>query len=169
MPVLQPPPFRVYLMRHARAAWPADGERDFDRHLDDVGYAEVEIVGANAADKGYKPDIVLSSTAVRCRETAQSVRRAFNDAFDVTYVDEMYNAQPETYLALIAAQAPSRSVMLIGHNPTLDAVAEAFMGQRRMESLLPSGFPTAGLAVLDAKLGGDGTVTEWQMLEFLAP
>ena len=169
MPVLQPPPFRVYLMRHARAAWPTGGERDFDRHLDDVGYAEVEIVGAHAADKGYIPDIVLSSTAVRCRETAQSVRRAFNDAFDVAYVDEMYNAQPETYLALIAAQAPSRSVMLIGHNPTLDSVAEAFMGQRRMESLLPSGFPTAGLAVLDAWLGGDGTVTEWQMLEFLAP
>lgn len=169
MPVLQPPPFRVYLMRHAHAAWPVAGERDFDRHLDDVGYAEVEIVSALAADKGYLPDVVLSSAATRCRETAQSVRRAFNDTFDITYVDEMYNAQPETYLALIAAQAPSLSVMLIGHNPTLDAVAEAFLGQRKMESLLPSGFPTAGLAVLDPKLGGDSRVTEWQMLEFLAP
>lgn len=169
MPVLQPPPFRVYLMRHAHAAWPVVGERDFDRHLDDVGYAEVEIVSALAADKGYVPDVVLSSTATRCRETAQSVRRAFNDTFEITYVDEMYNAQPETYLALIAAQAPSRSVILIGHNPTLDAVAEAFLGQRKMESLLPSGFPTAGLAVLEAKLDGNGNVAEWQMLEFLAP
>jgi len=47
---------------------------------------------------------VLSSTALRCRETAQAVRRAFNDTFEVSYVDEMYNAEAALYLALISAR-----------------------------------------------------------------
>ncbi len=169
MPVLQPPPFRVYLLRHARAALAAPGERDFDRRLDDAGYAEAEIIADRAADKGYAPDVVLSSTALRCRETAEAVRRAFNDTFEITYVDEMYNAEASVYLALIAAQTASRSVMLVGHNPTMDAVAEAFIGQQAMASLLPSGFPTAGFAVLDAQDAPGTNGAGWQLSEFLHP
>lgn len=169
MPVLQPPPFRIYLMRHARAAWPAPGGRDFDRPLDNAGYAEAELIADRAADKGFAPDLVFSSTALRCRETAQAVRRAFNDTFDITYVDEMYNAEAGIYLGLLAAQTQCRSVMLVGHNPAMEAVTEAFVGQQKMAALLPSGFPTAGLAVLDAQPEGASNGTGWALSEFLSP
>ncbi len=169
MPVLQPPPFRVYLMRHARAAWPAPGGRDFDRPLDNAGYAEAELIADQAADKGFTPDVVLSSTALRCRETAQAVRRAFNDTFEVSYVDEMYNAEAALYLALISAQTMSQSVMLVGHNPAMEAALETFIGQQKMAALLPMGFPTAGLAVLDAKSEQYASGVTWTLSEFLAP
>ncbi|GAK70829.1 hypothetical protein RRU01S_14_00500 [Agrobacterium rubi TR3 = NBRC 13261] len=169
MPVLQPPPFRVYLLRHANAAWANPGEHDFDRQLDNKGYAEAELIGERMATRGFVPDVVLSSTAVRCRETAQAVRRAFNDAFEITYVDEMYNAQVETYLALISGHSSAQSVMLVGHNPTIEAVAEALLGTHGMEHTLPNGFPTAGLVVLDAASESNADAARWQMREFIAP
>lgn len=169
MPVLQPPPFRIYLMRHARAALPAPGGRDFERPLDNTGYAEAELIADRAADKRFAPDVVFSSTALRCRETAQAVRRAFNDTFEVTYVDEMYNAEPAIYLSLLSAQTQARSVMLVGHNPAMEAVTEALIGQQKMAALLPSGFPTAGLAVLDAEPQAQANGTGWTLSEFLSP
>jgi phosphohistidine phosphatase len=169
MPAFNPPPYRVYLLRHAHAAWPHPGERDFDRRLDDAGYAQAEIIADRAADKGYRPDVVLSSTAIRCRETAEAIRRAFNDTFDITYVDEMYNAPPETYIALLAAQSADRSVMLVGHNPTMEAVLEAFIGHANVDAILSSGFPTAGLAVLNAAPSQDGEDVAWHLVDFLSP
>ena len=57
--------FRLYLLRHARAGWAAPGKADFDRTLDDQGYAEAEILAEEMADQGYRPQVVISSTAVR--------------------------------------------------------------------------------------------------------
>lgn len=169
MPQPSPLPSRVYLLRHANARWATPGERDFDRPLDDRGYSEAEIIADRAADLGFEPDIVISSTARRCRETAQSIRRAFNETVEIMFVDEMYNADAETYLALISAQRESRSVMLVGHNPTMEAVVEKLIGHSQMEAQMPSGFPTAGLAVLDAEpvSGEDGT--RWRLVAVLSP
>lgn len=169
MPVLQPQPFRLYLLRHAQAAWANPGERDFDRKLDDKGYSQAELIADRAADKGHKPDLILSSTATRCRETTDALRRAFNESVEISYVDEMYNAQPETYLALILGQQDIRSLMLVGHNPTMEGTVEALIGQEALEAALPDGFPTAGLAVLDASAGSDGETLQWRFVEFLSP
>ena len=164
-----PLPSRLFLLRHAHAGWAAPGERDFDRSLDNKGYSEAEIIADRASDMGYRPDVLISSTALRCRETAQAMRRAFNDSVEITFVDEMYNAEAETYLALIFAQAPGSSVMLVGHNPTLDAVAERLIGHSQMDAQIPSGFPTAGLAVLDAVPTDDRDGAQWRLVAFLSP
>lgn len=169
MPVQQPQPFRLFLLRHAQAAWANPGERDFDRKLDDKGYAQAELIADRAADKGYKPDLVLSSTAARCRETTDALKRAFNESVEISYVDDMYNAQPETYLALIMGQRDIQSLMLVGHNPTMEGVVEELIGHEAMQTALPDGFPTAGLAVLDATPEIDGETLQWQFVQFLAP
>lgn len=161
-------PIRVYLLRHAKAAWATPGERDFDRELNEAGFAEAEIVADLAADRRYRPDVLLSSTAARCRQTTQAWQRAFNEGLDVTYIDEMYNARSETYLSLIAAQPGARSVMLVGHNPTMEATLEAMIGEDLLHSALPSGFPTAGLAVLDHD-GNESAEGGWRLVDFLAP
>lgn len=162
-------PSRLYLLRHAHAGWAAPGERDFDRSLDNKGYSEAELIADRASDMGYKPDVLISSTALRCRETAQSMRLAFNDSVEIAFVDELYNAEADTYMALISAQTAGSSVMLVGHNPTLDAVAERLIGSSQMEAQIPSGFPTAGLAVLDAVPTADGDGAQWRLVAFLSP
>jgi phosphohistidine phosphatase len=169
MTLLDPPPSRIYLLRHAQSGWANPGERDFDRPLNDAGYAQAELIADRAADKGYKPDIILSSTAKRCRQTADAVKRAFHEQCDIVYVDEMYNAQPETYLALVSAQNNLNAVMLIGHNPTIEAVLEFIIGEDALHTSLPSGYPTAGLAVIDYMTADGSPQGQWQLTDFLSP
>ncbi|PKA41379.1 histidine phosphatase family protein [Rhizobium sullae] len=157
-----PPPSRIYLLRHAEAAWAQPGERDFDRPLNDRGYDDAELVADRAADKGYRPDLLISSTARRCRETADAVHRAMGLSLDILYVDELYNATPDVYLEIINTQNVG-SVMLVGHNPTTEQALEALIGYDALLRALPNGFPTAGLAVVDF----DGAAAEWKLTDFL--
>ncbi|QPB21550.1 MULTISPECIES: SixA phosphatase family protein [Rhizobium] len=157
-----PSPSRIYLLRHAEAAWAQPGERDFDRPLNEKGYDDAELVADRAADKGYRPELLISSTARRCRETTDAVHRAMGLSLDIRYVDQLYNATPEVYLDIIDSQTVG-SVMLVGHNPTTEQTLEALIGHDALLRALPDGFPTAGLAVLDF----DGASAGWKLTDFV--
>jgi phosphohistidine phosphatase len=163
MTAILPPPSRIYLLRHAEAAWAVPGQSDFDRPLNEQGYADAEIVADKAADRGYRPDLVLSSTALRCRNTADAIHRAMGSTVDIRFVDALYNASPDIYLEIIGAQGSVSSVMLIGHNPTVEQTLEALIGHQALSQALPTGFPTAGLAVLDY----DNGATRWRLVDFV--
>ncbi len=167
MTSISPPPFRIYLLRHARAASARPGERDFDRALDDSGYAEAEIVADKAADRGYVPDLVISSTAVRCRQTSEAIRRAIGPSVEFRFVDELYNASSSTYLDIIASQVTDNSVMLVGHNPVMEQTLATLIGDEAMAFRLPHGFPTAGLAVIDADRDAVSARAGWTLSDFL--
>ncbi|GAC1040965.1 histidine phosphatase family protein [Rhizobium sp. No.120] len=158
---ISPPPFRIYLLRHAEALQAAPGQKDFDRPLSDNGYAAAEIVADEAADKGYKPDLVISSTALRCRQTAEAMRRVVTPSTEFRFVDELYNGSPDIYLSLIAAQTDQGSVMLVAHNPVIEMTLAALIGRDALAGALPRGFPTAGLAVVDSTPSG------WVLLDFV--
>lgn len=166
MIMLQPPPFRIYLLRHARAGWAKPGESDFARALDDTGYAEAEMIADRAMDKGYRPDILIASTALRCRQTADAIRRTWGDELETSYVDGLYNGAAQIYLELISAQKSASSVMLVGHNPTMEDVLSGFIGAEAFGEALPEGYPTCGLAVLDPPDSQDGY---WRLSDFLDP
>lgn len=167
MLVLDPPPFRIFLLRHARAAWPQPGGRDFDRPLDDHGFAEAELVAVKAADRHPPPDLVLSSTALRCRQTADAIHRAFGEDIEISAIDSLYNAPLDIYLEVLMGQKQAGSVMIIGHNPTLEELLEALLGPDRMAALIPSGYPTAGLAVLDHGGSHQAMAGTWTVKDFI--
>jgi len=146
-------PQRIYLLRHARSGWAEPGGRDFDRSLSDAGFAEAEIVAELASDKGYRPDLVVSSTAKRCRQTADAVNRAFSGLVEFRYVDELYNAPAEVYLEIVAATRGVNALMLVGHNPAIEEVFARLCGNDVMARTVPEGYPTSGLAVIDASAG----------------
>ncbi|MDE1158540.1 MAG: histidine phosphatase family protein [Neorhizobium sp.] len=166
---IDPPPSRLYLFRHAKSGWAEPGQHDFDRTLDDQGYAEAELVCDRAADRNYRPDMVISSTATRCRQTCDAVKRAFRDLPDPLYVDELYNGSLTTYLALASGQRLSRSVMIIGHNPVIEELLLALVGNDQMTASIGAGFPTAGFAVVDYSGSADGSPIEWTLTDFLRP
>ncbi|MBY5410382.1 histidine phosphatase family protein [Rhizobium leguminosarum] len=162
MTVPLPPPNRIYLLRHAEAAWAEPGQRDFDRPLNEKGFGDAEIIADKAADKGYRPDLLISSTALRCRDTADAVYRAMGLTVEVRYVDALYNATVDNYLEIIDAQDEA-AVMLVGHNPTMEQALEALIGHEALAGALSGGFPTAGLAVLDF----DASATAWRLTDFV--
>lgn len=112
--------FRLFLLRHARSGWALPGQRDFDRALDDIGYAEAELIAQAAADHGIRPDLILCSTAARCRQTAEPLYRALGEDIDVRYVDPLYTGPTSVYMDLMEAHANRPSLMIIGHNPMIE-------------------------------------------------
>lgn len=160
-------PFRLYLLRHAKSAWAQPGERDFDRPLDEEGFAEAEIVAEKAAELGLRPDRIISSTAMRCRQTAEAIRRAIDEELEFVFVDELYNAPVDTYLELLDANADAPSLMIVGHNPTIEEVLDRLVGPDQSASAIPLGYPTAGLAILDRS--SDPQAQSWRMVDFLTP
>ncbi|RUM05338.1 SixA phosphatase family protein [Rhizobium chutanense] len=162
MTVPLPPPNRIYLLRHAEAAWAEPGQRDFDRPLNEKGYGDAEIIADKAADKGYRPDLLISSTALRCRGTSDAVHRAIGLTLDVRYVDALYNATVDTYLEIVDAQDEA-TIMLVGHNPTMEQALETLIGHEAMVRALPGGFPTAGLAVVDYH----ASTNAWRLSDFV--
>lgn len=139
-----PEAYRIYLMRHAHAAAPMPGERDFDRKLDLRGRDEAAIVARQAEAFGIAPDRVITSAAKRCQETTAMMSGIFPER-SVDISDALYAGTVETYLDLIADHAGSGALMIVGHNPVMEELTEILLGQDVSSSIIPYGFPTAGL------------------------
>jgi phosphohistidine phosphatase len=168
MTAISPPPSRIYLLRHADSSPALPGERDFDRALSDKGFAQAEIIADKAADKGYRPDLVISSTALRTRQTTEAFKRALNATAEIRYVDALYSGPQSTYIEILAAQTDVDSVALVGHNPFISQALETLIGHAAVQKALSNGYPTAGFAVLDPIQSADGATTSWVLSDFLS-
>jgi len=160
------PPERIYLLRHAKSGWAEPGGRDFDRSLSDAGFAEAELLAETAAERGYRPDLVISSTAKRCRQTADAIRRAFSGLSEFRFVDDLYNSPADTYLEILTSTRGVQSLMMVGHNPAVEEVFARLVGHDIVGRTVPEGYPTSGLAVIDA-LEIEGPGQGWKLRDFL--
>jgi len=140
---------RLFLLRHAKAAWASPGMRDFDRPLDASGIADAEATGVIMRTNGYVPELTLCSNAIRARQTLEGI--AGNaDTGRVLYFDDLYREDATGYLSIIRKSGNVDSLLVIGHNPMLEdlAMALAPAGEPCAQAALHSGFPTSGLAVV---------------------
>ena len=98
------------------------------------------------------PDKVLCSTARRAMETWDLVSDQIGDSVEVEIREDLYHASSRSLLHLIQDLPNSETtVLLVGHNPTLEELARELTGGGHQESLLELDrkFPTGSLAVLD--------------------
>jgi phosphohistidine phosphatase len=141
---------RLILLRHGKAeATPAAGGGDFERGLTARGRRESAIIGRMLAEGGFRPDLVLVSTARRAMETWEQAAPAFPQA-RMAPMRELYHAGPAA-LAEAARERPG-VVMIVGHNPGLHEFALMLAGGRA--GPLAGGFPTAAAAVFNGEADG---------------
>ena len=169
MTVSTPPP-RIYLLRHAKSGWAAPGQRDFDRTLNEQGFDEAARVADLAANREYRPALVISSAAARCRQTTEAIRCVFPVGVEFRFADSLYNSGADAYLDMLKAQAGAGSVMLVGHNPAIEETLEILIGAEAAHTAISEGYPTAGLAVLDGigQPSSSGNKS-WTLVDFLEP
>ena len=109
----------LIVVRHAKAVW-ADLEiKDHQRALDPQGIADAAKLGQFLLQEGIRPDLVLSSTALRAVTTAGIIVNNMNLLPSIIkQKDVLYNASAETILSVVHSIPPSKNVvMLVGHNP----------------------------------------------------
>lgn len=163
---------RVVLLRHAKSGYP-DGVADHDRPLAKRGRRDAPVTSRWLAEKGYIPDAVVCSTALRARETWELAAAGLAEAAPgaappVRFESRVYEATVLGLLMLIREfPEDRRTVMIVGHNPGL---AELAVGLTDPPPPPPSGFPTAAVAVLG--LPGpwaDTAPAHARLLAFAAP
>ncbi|WKG01976.1 histidine phosphatase family protein [Mycolicibacterium sp. HK-90] len=140
----------LLLMRHAKSDYP-DGVADHERPLAARGIREAALAG-DWIRANYSPvDAVLCSTATRTRQTLE---RTGIEA-PVQYAERIYDARPGTVIDEINGvsshfAADPSTVLLIGHEPAMSAVALGLAdgSNRTAAESISLKFPTSAIAVL---------------------
>lgn len=141
---------RLILLRHGEARPAAPGEADLDRELTDAGRAAAAEAGRVLATAGEAPGVVLVSPAVRTQQTWREARAAWASPPPDRAARALYDLPPAELLRLAEA-AGAGSVLLVAHNPGLQALAVDLSGA---DPRLDAGFPPGAAAVLARDEGG---------------
>jgi phosphohistidine phosphatase len=120
----------LFLLRHAKASPAVADMTDFDRSLHDEGKKAAELIGQLLSSRGVTLDLILSSPAIRARETIELVMKSAGLEPELRYDQRIYEAGPVQLLEIISEIEDDRHpVMMVGHNPSLEELLQALTGQ----------------------------------------
>jgi phosphohistidine phosphatase len=152
----------VWLLRHAKAVTdPPPGGSDFDRVLAPRGRRDATALGRLFAgqEQGLGPTlqgipppaVALVSPAARTLATAELALATMAEPPALRFEETLYGAQPFEVLALLQAlDEGMAAVMVVGHNPTAQALSVDLLARRDKKALSLAerrGFPTCALGV----------------------
>jgi phosphohistidine phosphatase len=142
---------RLLLLRHAKTERAAPGEPDRDRTLTKRGRADATLIGTYMAKHCLVPELSIISPARRTQETWTLLAPAFGKKPRADTDDGIYNASTDAILAVIAEPRPARSLLIVGHNPSLHNVAAQLIASGDVDARerIAEKLPTSGLVVID--------------------
>jgi len=114
----------LYLVRHAKSSWNHPELSDIERPLNKRGKRDAPFIGNLLKEKSVKPDILISSPAVRARKTASVIAEIIGYPKSKIFIDEnIYEASSTELINIIHGfDDKYDSVMMFGHNPGLTMV-----------------------------------------------
>lgn len=117
-------------MRHAKSSWEGKNQDDWERPLSKRGKKDAERVGEFLKKEKLTPDLILASSAVRARETAEIVMDEMKYRADYCSLYRLYLAEVEVYVREIQKIPDEvQRALIIGHNPVLDSVLQMVGGK----------------------------------------
>ena len=167
----------VYILRHAKSDRDNATLKDHDRPLSARGRDAAPKMAAYIKSQGYEPEAVLSSTSRRTVETYDLVKEALGKA-KVNFEESLYLAEKRQLMDRLRwLDDGLGSVMLIGHNPGLEELANALAAspknekQERVHRRMREKFSTAALAViqLPATAWRDVKAGTGKLVDFMRP
>lgn len=142
----------LYICRHAKSSWADPGQADHDRPLNERGKANAPFMAQRFKERGLPVDLLVSSTAVRARATADAYAAALGvtvvERFDPAAPRPQMFIEPRLYHPAVrtieelanALPAAATEVMFFGHNPGFTEVVHWFTGEDI------GNMPTSGIA-----------------------
>ena len=143
---------QLFLIRHAKSDWTNPELKDIERYLNERGYSNANMM---AAKFNYKPDLIITSPAIRAISTALIFARNLNyNANNICIKQELYETSVKDYLAVINSIDNSyHTVLLFAHNPTISDLAQ------HLTQALPMELPTCAIA------GISFDVSDWKKVK----
>ncbi len=158
----------LLLLRHAKSSWKDTDLEDYDRPLNKRGKRDAPKMGRLLVEENLLPGLIVSSSAKRCRKTAEHVLHASHFRGETRFSSQLYEAKADSLVQFLASIDDSiERLLIIAHNPGLEELLEALTG-------VYTPLTTAALAQLDlpidawSKIGSVTTATlvkVWQPRE----
>lgn len=136
----------LLLTRHAKTAQAESGMSDFDRTLLPRGPKDVRLVAKELISLEYEPDMILSSPAIRAKQTAEFFAKEFNyPQAQIKFLNYLYGyfSISELIEDLEKKGGKQGVIQIVGHNPSIPELGADLTGAPA-ESL-----PTCGTLVIE--------------------
>jgi len=116
---------QLFIIRHGKSDWSSPFGSDFERPLNKRGRRQARQLGVWMVAQGILPDIIVSSPAMRAKQTSELVNESL-DMVNLCWQEDLYLAGLSTLLNITSYYLQDYSnVMLVGHNPGLETLLEA--------------------------------------------
>jgi phosphohistidine phosphatase len=149
----------LLLLRHAKSSWKDPGLADFERPLNDRGRKAAEIIGRFIAKENVAIDLVISSPAVRARQTAELALRYAKRSPELRFDQRIYEASPTRLLEIVSQIEDNRNaVLLIGHNPGMEELLALLVGGEQQMSTASLAKVSLSSKKWDKVMAGKGTL-----------
>jgi phosphohistidine phosphatase len=146
----------LLLLRHAKSSWKDSAISDHERPLNDRGRRACKLIRGFLDSRQMNPDFVLSSSAVRTRETVERVFANVQKAPGIRYTDDLYLATTRKLQdAVEDLENQYQRVLLVAHNPGIESLFFRLTG-------IEQRFPTAALAHLSFAIANWSDVADSQ-------
>ena len=160
----------LFVLRHAKSSWDNPGLEDHERPLAPRGQRACAVMAEHLRTNAINPGLVLCSSSRRTRETLEGVAPTGEHVIE----PQLYSASAEEVLdRLRRVPDDLSSVMVIGHNPTLQMLVLRLTrddGDGAARSAVERKFPTGALATLTFECGWEELAAgSAHLVEFLTP
>ena len=139
-------PKKLYIIRHAKSDWEnAACTSDFNRPLNKRGQQAAPQMGKRLANKNLKPQLIITSPALRAFATAKYFAKTWNiKEFEIVLHPEIYEANIGILLNSINKfDNKFDSIAIFGHNPGLTDLVN-YLTNSHIANM-----PTAGVVIID--------------------
>ncbi len=143
----------LILTRHAKSAWNTDAPSDHARPLNARGRRSARALGDWLREQPVLPEQVVSSSALRARETCERMELTS----PATFTERLYHATPQLILEVLR-EIDAPSVLLLGHNPGLAQFAHQIVKHPPDHSRFED-YPTGATLLLEFD------IPNWQALQ----
>jgi phosphohistidine phosphatase len=143
----------LLVMRHGKSDWETSIGRDHERLLNDRGQRAAKRMGKHLVERGLDPELIVSSSATRTRETTERLLEEWGGTPRVIFDRVLYLPEAGAVIEYLARNAgDAQSVLLVNHEPTCSTLI------RQLCKETVAHFPTAALARVDL------AIDDWQDL-----
>lgn len=119
----------LFIVRHAKSSWDYPGIPDYERPLLEAGKLKTIKMAGYLIEQGVIPDLIMSSNAIRARETAAIIAQGLSYPVEkIQILPVIYQGNEEDVInILLEIPNENESVIIVGHNPTLTSLANYFL------------------------------------------
>lgn len=137
----------LILFRHGKSDWDANYDADHDRPLAERGRTNARCMGQLLAQAEQIPDLAVSSSARRARDTLSLAMKAGRWQCAAQIDAALYETTPQAVVAWLREidTTPER-LLLVGHEPTWSELASRLSGGGVLR------VPTGAMLRLDLEL-----------------